>query len=702
MKHSFFFVFFLLAMAALAEDAAPILEGPASVEFPDSDGERTTRLAVRPGSAKIEEGDVPYVVEFSMGDLRLDTSKKSLQAKWEGPAGAESLVLILDSSIRRPGAYRAILAPLPKSKPLQRLTLQITLHAATLKLLPEKLVVDRRIGFFCGPELVAPPLSIMEESGVGIRALSASSYASQAGLLPTSAGIVPSASSVPVKPRGIVSVPYNLIGDFPLGVVNGKLLFAAEELAESKVVDYEVRSRLSSSFIPFLILLGMTLGYFVRVYLAKVISVAAATDQATVLKDQIADSMTERPDEKFWKTFEAEWSDLARALKQGTAVGITAAVTALDTKWRAALTDFAQREQAAQADVESLRQLVPPPLPLPAAVRQILLPAEQALNSALSNLKRRDVWGAQREINAAVADLGRNFLESALDWQDSATTVLKHLSDKPPGLPASVTQDLSQRVNADPKLDRIKAESSVSTAAEIRTLELVLHAEFREVHLILQELWNRLETEWNLVKEAVKGVRPILTGAFDDLEKSVTGMKSWLLDAVEDPPAFLAEMPERLQTIDNQWQAAILEPLAPEQREALKTQLADRLYLEAARAMAKLAAPDRLLKIKGGALPAGRWTILEEAPMEALPFSPPQVGSVMPPRPKPLVGATVSKAKFLQVCILGFFYATIYWMINKESFGQSWSEPAVLLVSSFLIDLTADGLIATLGKLKGS
>jgi hypothetical protein len=134
-----------LSLIAVA-DPVIVLEGPASVEFSDAAGARTARLAVKPVTAKVTEADAPQVVEFTMGDLRLDQPSSPLTASWQvlkdnSPA---ALVLTLSEKVRRPGVYRAVIAPLPGSQPAERLTLQITIRAAKLKL-PDKLIIARTI-----------------------------------------------------------------------------------------------------------------------------------------------------------------------------------------------------------------------------------------------------------------------------------------------------------------------------------------------------------------------------------------------------------------------------------------------------------------------------------------------------------------------------------------------------------------------------
>src|SRR5580704_15776424 len=104
------------ASAAMADTS--FLEGPTSVEFADSGRERLAHLAVKPDLVKVNSNDTPRVIEFASGDLRFNTSDNPLSASWDlSTTGAPALVLKLGDSLRRPGTYQAILAPLSSSQP---------------------------------------------------------------------------------------------------------------------------------------------------------------------------------------------------------------------------------------------------------------------------------------------------------------------------------------------------------------------------------------------------------------------------------------------------------------------------------------------------------------------------------------------------------------------------------------------------------
>jgi hypothetical protein len=97
---------------------------------------------------------------------------------------------------------------------------------------------------------------------------------------------------------------------------------SAKEIAEPKELEYEVRSRLSSLFIPLIIALGFLLGYFVRVYLTNVIAVSAARDQASTLLARVTASLAERRDHIFRDTLKEERAALDSALANDDAAAM--------------------------------------------------------------------------------------------------------------------------------------------------------------------------------------------------------------------------------------------------------------------------------------------------------------------------------------------------------------------------------------------
>jgi hypothetical protein len=651
---------------------------------------------VKPFAAPIGPADVPKVIEFGLGDLRYDTDKSALAASWElgGKNKPLALVFTLMDTVRRAGIYRAIVAPLPSTRPEDRLTLQITLKPATLKM-PDKLVVARTVGCFRSC-VVTPDLIVHEQSNTTrISELNVSRISASAAGLPVTAGVKPSTTPISLAPGSIAKIPYALEGEFPLGVVSGKLWMSAKEVAEPKELEFEVRSRLSSGFIPLIIGLGFVLGYFVRVYLTRVIAVSAARDQASSLFSQIAASLPERRDDVFKEKLKDKRTAFDTALAKDDAEAITKATSELDTVWREAIADYARRKTNAVAAVEELRELAAPRFPLPPVALHAFDVAVSSANAAQAALDDTNVARAQSIADEERKALVEAVLAAALEWQGAMSIAFNQLASAQLGLPAVVVTEFSQRLKSLPTLNQVTEATPLATEENRRAVLLTLHTEYRAGRNLLQELANRLETEWALVKRELRSVNT-QTPAFAGLERAIAALSKVITGAADNPGTFAAELPKRLSELDRLWETGILELVEQAKRQLLKAHLQNREYLQLARAVATTVAVP-LLGPAGQPppIPVGVWNQLPDSATNA-PLSRAVGGVLHSFMPTPVVYMTAGRAKFLQSVLLALLYIAIYWMASADTFGEKWSEAAMLLGSSFFIDITAGGLLTAL------
>ncbi|MEO7135108.1 MAG: hypothetical protein ABI024_12915, partial [Vicinamibacterales bacterium] len=605
-----------------------------------------------------------------------------------------------NDTVRRAGIYRAIVAPLPSTRPDDRLTLQITLKPASLKT-ADKLVIARTVGCF-GYCDVTPDLIVHEQSNTTrISELNVSRISASAAGLPIAAGVTPTPRTVTLAPGAAATIPYQLDGSFPLGVVSGKLWLSARELPEPKELEFEVRSRLSSLFIPIIIGLGFLLGYFVRVHLANVIAVSAARDQASTLLSQIAASLAERRDDIYKDKLKEKRAALDAALSKDNAETITKATTELDAIWREAVTDYAKRKTTAAVAVEELRELAAPRFLMPPVVPGAFQAAVTATNAAQEALDGTNVALAQSTVDAARKSLVDAVQSAALDWQDQATAALNELATAQLGLPAVIVTEFAQRLASMPALNQITAATPLATEENRRGMMLALHTEYRAVRNLLQEVANRLETEWGLVKRELRSLNT-QTPAFAELEAAIASLVKLLGSVADGPRTFAQELSKRLSALDTQWETGVLNLVADEaKRQPLHVHLQSREYVQLARGVANAAIVPLLSRTATPPpIPVGVWAQLPDtATGVGLPRLAGSGGaSILVASPIAYISA--SRAKFLQSLLLAALYILIYWMLSADTFGEKWSEPATLLGTSFFIDITAAGLLAALnGKI---
>ena len=684
-----------LAVPAVAVAAPAVtLEGPATVEFVDVGPTRRARLAVKPSAPKPAKGDEPRVLELALGNLRDSDLAGALSVAWEAAPDRTPLALRLElkDTVRRPGTYRAVLAPLPKSLPGERLELQIVLAAAKLGL-PEKLVVGRTVQWPRETAEVKQALVAREESrATRISALEVSRVASSAAGLPVSVGITPGTAPVAIATDRQAEIPYAVDTGFPLGTVTGKLRFSALELTNPVLLDYEVRTRLSSAYIPVIIGVGFLLGWLVRKRLAQLIQLGEARDAAARLLSPVAAMLAERPDATFQQAVRPRWEELVTARNGSDPQAIATAMTQLDQVWRAAVTAFGQRQAAALAALDELRALAAPPLPLPLATGGSLRAARDAAQRARAALDRNDVATAQQELGA-VGVLAAAVQTAALDWQDTTGRLLSRLRAASLGLPGVVVTQFDDRNRSAPALDVIKAETPVATTNERRALFLAFHGEYRDARNRLAELAARLEAEWALIDQALRPVRGQLTEAYPVLAAAVVAFRTELEGAADNPAALEAVLTARLQDLDTHWRQGLLEQAPAAARPNLLPLYQKREFLQLAQAVVPVI-PGALL---GGqpqpAILSGPWVPLAAAaPVAAADI----VGSAAPGAlavPAPQEALTVHQARGLQSAVLAGLYIAVYWTLNADTFGAQLSEVGTLLVTSFGFDLGVEGLL---------
>jgi hypothetical protein len=681
------------AAGAAGAQAAPlvVLEGSATVELVDAGVPRRARLAIKPAAPKPTPEDRPQILELSFGNLRDPGLDGALSASWELAPGGTPLALLLElkDTVRRPGSYRAILAPLPKSRPDERVELQINLVPAKLGL-PEKLIVSRTVWWPLKPDELKPPLVVREESRTTrLSALQVSRLTSSAGAVTVSTGITPAADPVVIAAGRQITIPYTLDRGLPLGTVTGKLRLSAPELADAATLDYEIRTRLSSIYIPVVIAIGFLLGWLVRKYLAGLIRLAEVRESAGRLLSTVATALAERPDATFQAAVRPAWQALTEARAGNNPETIVTTTTDLDQKWRAALADFSQRQAAALALLDEIRALAAPPLPLPATTASALQRARDAAQRARAALDRNDVAAASSELQAVT--LVRDLHQAGLDWQDAVTHLVQALRTASLGLPAIVVKQFDERNAAAPlPLDGIKPNTPLTSAAERRALFLLFHTQFREARNRLAELAGRLDSEWALINQAVEPVRPRLQPAFGALAPAVVAFRKDVEAAADDPGAFAKSLTDRLQDLQGRWQEAIVKP-APANQPALTTLGNQREFLKLAHDLVR-SFPNVPL---GGPLSTAvsvAWSMVTGTSLAAA-ETPPSATPGARALPAPVETPSIASPRFFQSVVLGGLYIAIYWLLNADTFGTQLSDLATLLVTSFGLDLGVEALL---------
>jgi hypothetical protein len=688
-------------LAAPETGAPPIaLEGNPTIVFADNQGVRKAVAAVKLTTARPKSDEEPSVIEFSLGDLRYSASPAPLKVKWrraQDPANApEAIELELDNALRRPGLYTAQIAPLPLSNPAARLQLQINIKEAKLAL-PQKLVIAQT-NFIFGTHSIKPKLEVREtDRATRVPMLVASRTSAFAGTVPIAAGVTPQANSVNVLPGQSAEINYAVDEEVPLGTVTGALRFSAAELTEPVSLDYEVHTKLTSYLIPVIIAAGFFFGWLVRKYLVDVAQLGEAREKAKALLAQVDKSLAERPDATFRAAVTTPRDALETAQKDNKTEAITARLKELDDAWRSALIDFDHRKVAAAEKIAELKTLAGPPLPLPAVTNQRISDARNAAARAADVLARNEVAAAEDELEKEKT-FPDDIWKAALSWQDEILKVIQFLQETPMGLPSSVQTQFTEKAK-NLTLNRITPHGGTFNTPDLRrTLFLDFHAEFRDAGLLFSELASRLEFESNLIDKEVKDIRQGLEPEYGLLAEAIASFRRDLEDAAGDPKKFFETLGDRVQQLNTNWHAALLSkaPTATEAEKlaALNELANNRQYLQLAKNLAALLKTNAFLGAENGAA--------SEAGL--VPWPATSMGWLTPSTiyraqarasevPEPVERLTPEKARLLQSILLAVIYIVLYWLLFGDSFGSSWADVATLFITSFVSDLSLEGLL---------
>jgi hypothetical protein len=682
------------APSASPTATAVAFEGSSTIVFADVDETRKAVAAIKPVTPGPKPDEEPTLLEFSLGDLRRSLADQPLKLRWRRSADPanppDGIEFELDNKVRHPGTYTALIAPLPLTKPAERLRIQIEIKPAQLAL-PQKLVVART-SYLVTTSALQPKLEVREKSGATrLPALSVTRASAFAGTVPIATGISPNTNPITLPAAGTVEVPYS-VDDVPVGTVTGALRFAADELTEPVTLDYEVRTRLSGWFIPLVIGLGFLVGWFVRKYLVQIAELGDAREQAKTLLGKVNDSLAHIPDSVFASALTELGANLDTAYRGKDAAAITAATKALDNGWRAALVEFARRKTDAAKKLAALETLTGPPLPLPAVTNARLESARVAAATAKSAIARDDVFTAEQSLTEQDS-LAEDIAEIAvIKWQDPMKEAIKTLQDTPAGLPAPVQTQFAERT-ARVDLDRIK-RGYIPPADARRQLFLDFNAEAHDTHFLFKELATRLRLEWSLIAKALESIRDALPN-YGSLEQEIEAFARGLEQAVNDPPAFVGSLYDKLAKLDQQWRETLVSPVTTP-NETLKKLAKERQYLQLAEALAQPQPPvgGPLLGAEETTPPSAGapWLILSTArPLPRTPAQP--VESVAAQMPEPAAILTPAEARKIQSVLLALLYIVLYWALYGEDFGNSIKDVATLFITSLALDLSVEGLL---------
>jgi hypothetical protein len=260
-----------VAVAARPVGAVPVQDGPVEIAtFPTDDYELAD--TADDGTATIEialaDGADPGDVDVSVVDTAELINRGLASAFRFKRLHRAAIELAVDfRRVNRPLTYKVTIAvsemPRPpyalRFKPVSH-TVKLAHPAAKLRVIPDKLVIER-VGWWPGSgEWVIPALEIEETTGLSrvtpdgrdLRATKSGTDLVTAGLTLT----VP-----PLAMAGHDQVTIAITGEAPGGTATGSAELHAPQIGDSVAFSYELRSRLHPGMIALALLVGLGFGY---------------------------------------------------------------------------------------------------------------------------------------------------------------------------------------------------------------------------------------------------------------------------------------------------------------------------------------------------------------------------------------------------------------------------------------------------------
>jgi len=194
--------------------------------------------------------------------------------------------------------------------------------------------------------------------------------------------------------------------DFSVGAATGKVVVDSPDLKAPFSFEVEVRTKLSSFWLVVTVLVGIAVGFVLRVLLTHRLELSTAQDRATELLLKVNSEVERTPDETFRTAIFDDTESLKLAVALDKVADINAAVLTLETKLAAAIPALRVRLEQVRTEVKAAAELALSAGVLPASMRSALSTLRDQAEQALEKIQARDGDGAKRVLADSVRTLG--------------------------------------------------------------------------------------------------------------------------------------------------------------------------------------------------------------------------------------------------------------------------------------------------------
>jgi hypothetical protein len=360
------------------------------------------------------------------------------------------------------------------------------------------------------------------------------------------------ATSPQLGPGQSRCLDYKAVGAFPWGPQVQAYSLTSPELAAPVPITFDVRTRLHRAYVLLYVLLGVLVGLVVKVILQRRIERGTARDLALELEDEVRADLAKHPDAVFQRAIDDPLTALANAVAADSVEAMTAARTALDTAWRAAVTDLGVRRTSAQQLIDRLRSVAETDWDVPAAPRDVIARVRDDTTRSRELLASERVSAAMEAATAAIKDASERMSAAIPDWQDGVVDVLASIASSPMGMSPAVAGVATTASNeARLRIGSTKL-SPLASADQLVAALVSITDETRAARRCVRAVTRELEQELDRVAATFGKPRE----QFGDGAAAVNAVKQALGNAIDRPDGGQELARTALTALDNAWRAA--------------------------------------------------------------------------------------------------------------------------------------------------
>lgn len=218
---------------------------------------------------------------------------------------------------------------------------------------------------------------------------------------------------------------------FPFGQSSGNVELSAPEMEEPLVIPFTLEHRLDPLLLLVPVLIGLAVGYFARVVLARRIEIGEVRAQADELLDRLAKERKDRRSPDFHAAVDGLRAKLKAALEQRDLEALRGEIAEVETGLATAIEEFEGERAAVAQRLGDLHALVHPDTAwsLPSQVLQALRANEvkTTLKRVEKALQAGRVGEAKRTLDECVEGMTTTIEDKVEAWRNTALCALEEL-----------------------------------------------------------------------------------------------------------------------------------------------------------------------------------------------------------------------------------------------------------------------------------